>query len=141
MNGDLPGKGLRALRALATRRVTIECDRMPFVFENVPLRKILNWILVEASILVKPEKPWGWPTHVQVEPTTACNLRCVLCPVTEGLDRPQKHMELRTFQKIIDELGQHLFIILLWDWGVPQSLHLRHDLLRETAEDWGHIEH
>lgn len=119
MTWDLPGKGLLALRALATRRVTIECDRMPFVFEGVPLRKILNWILVEASILVKPEKPWGWPTHVQVEPTTACNLRCVLCPVTEGLDRPQKHMELLTFQKIIDELGQHLFIILLWDWGEP----------------------
>lgn len=119
MNGGLPGKVLRALRALATRRVTIECDRMPFVFENVPLRKILNWILVEASILVKPEKPWGWPTHVQVEPTTGCNLKCVLCPVTEGLERPHRHMELRTFQKIIDELGHHLFIILLWDWGEP----------------------
>jgi len=119
MNRDLPRKGLNALVSLATRRVNIECDRMPFVFEQVPMRKILNWILVEASILVKPEKPWGWPTHVQIEPTTHCNLECVLCPVTEGLGRPPRHMGLRTFQKIIDELGQHLFIILLWDWGEP----------------------
>jgi len=119
MTMSLFAKGLMALRALATRRVTIDCDRIPFEFQNVPLPKILNWILVEASILVKPEKPWGWPTHVQVEPTTACNLRCVLCPVTEGLERPQGHMELRTFQKIVDQLGQHLFIILLWDWGEP----------------------
>lgn len=119
MNASLLGKGLMALRALATRRVTIDCDRMPFVFDKVPLRKILNWILVEASIPIKPESPWGWPTHVQVEPTNSCNLLCVLCPVTEGLHRPQKHMELRVFQKIIDELGQYLFIILLWDWGEP----------------------
>lgn len=119
MTSSLFGKSAMALHALATRRVSIDCDRMPFVFERVPLRKILNWILVEASILVKPERPWGWPTHAQIEPTTACNLRCVLCPVAEGLDRPATHMELGTFQKIVDQLGQHLFIILLWDWGEP----------------------
>jgi len=33
-----------------------------------PLKKILNWIIVEASIYVKPEKPWGWRTHIMVEP-------------------------------------------------------------------------
>ena len=68
MNRDLTGKRLRALRALATRRVTIECDRMPFVFEHVPRRKILNWILVEASMLIKPERPWGWPTRLAGRP-------------------------------------------------------------------------
>jgi radical SAM protein with 4Fe4S-binding SPASM domain len=119
MNTRLSAKALMALRALATRKVTIDCDRIPFQFENVPLAKILNWILVETSILVKPSSPWGWPTHLQVEPSNSCNLRCVLCPVTEGLQRPRRHMQLRTFQKIIDELGPHLFIILLWDWGEP----------------------
>ena len=39
---------------------------MPFAFEGVPRRKILNWILVEASLYLKPERPWGWPTHLQV---------------------------------------------------------------------------
>lgn len=119
MTVNLFGKGLMALRALGSRRVTIDCDRIAFEFENVPRRKILNWILVEASILVKPDKPWGWPTHVQLEPTNGCNLECVLCPVTEVLERPVRHMELRTFRKLIDEVGQYLFIILLWDWGEP----------------------
>lgn len=119
MNGDFPAKVVLAFKALATQRVTIDCDRMPFVFENVPLRKILNWMLVEGSIMVKPETPWGWPTHAQIEPTTSCNLECVLCPVTDGLHRPQQHMDLHIFRKIIDELGHHLFIILLWDWGEP----------------------
>ena len=119
MTDRFPQKSLKALRALVTRRVTIDCDRIPFRFDNVPRRKILNWILVEASILVKPDRPWGWPTHAQVEPANSCNIRCVLCPVTEGLDRPLTHMELRTFERLVDELGQHLFIILLWDWGEP----------------------
>jgi radical SAM protein with 4Fe4S-binding SPASM domain len=112
-------KSLMALRALATRTVTIDCDRIPFRFDNVPRRKILNWILVEASLLLKPDRPWGWPTHAQIEPVNSCNIRCVLCPVTEGLNRPLSHMELRTFKKLVDELGEHLFIILLWDWGEP----------------------
>jgi radical SAM protein with 4Fe4S-binding SPASM domain len=119
MTTSLFDRAHKGLKALVTRKVRIECDRMPFEFQRVPLRKILNWILVEASILVKPERPWGWPTHAQIEPTSACNLKCVLCPVTEGLERPQGHMELRTFKRIIDELGQHLFIIILWDWGEP----------------------
>lgn len=119
MNRHLLPKCHKAMKALVTRRVSIECDRIPHEFDNVPLRKILNWILVEASIFLKPEKPWGWPTHIQLEPTNVCNLKCVLCPVTEGLDRLSRHMELSTFQKIIDEIGQYLFIIILWDWGEP----------------------
>jgi radical SAM protein with 4Fe4S-binding SPASM domain len=119
MTDGILQKSLMALRALATRRVSIDCDRIPFRFDNVPRRKILNWILVEASVLIKPNRPWGWPTHAQVEPANSCNIGCVLCPVTEGLDRPLRHMELRTFERLIDELGQHLFIILLWDWGEP----------------------
>ena len=58
VTAGLFGKGLMALRALATRTATIDCGHMSFVFEDVPLRKILNWILVEASISAKPEKPW-----------------------------------------------------------------------------------
>lgn len=119
MNKSFLSKCYEAMKALVTRRVSIECDRLPHEFDNVPLRKILNWLLVEASIFLKPVKPWGWPTHIQLEPTNICNLKCVLCPVTEGLKRPSGHMELNTFKKIIDEIGQYLFIIILWDWGEP----------------------
>jgi hypothetical protein len=48
----LPGKlmngAYRAVRSLATRNVVMECDRIPYHFRDVPLSKILNWILVEA---------------------------------------------------------------------------------------------
>ncbi|MDH4209711.1 MAG: radical SAM protein [Anaerolineae bacterium] len=109
----------KALRALATRSVAMECDRIPFRFENVPLKKIVNWILVEASVYAKPERPWGWPTHLQIEPDARCNLRCVICPVTKGMGRPIGSMSLDMFRKLIDEAGDYVFLILLWDWGEP----------------------
>jgi radical SAM protein with 4Fe4S-binding SPASM domain len=111
--------GKKALRALIGREVQIDCDGIPYVFENVPLRKLINWIRVESSLLFKPERPWGWPTHLQIEPTNLCNLQCRLCPVTEGLRRAKGHMTLDLFKRFIDETGDYVFLIILWDWGEP----------------------
>ena len=108
-----------ALRALLTRTVTIECDQIPHIFDQVPLRKLINWLLVEISVRVKPEMPGGWPTHLLLEPTNRCNLRCTLCPVTTGLQRQTGFMSFEMFRKLIDEIGEYLFLILLWDWGEP----------------------
>ncbi|NIN66814.1 MAG: radical SAM protein [Anaerolineae bacterium] len=116
---DLMVKPWKAVEALVTRSVLIECDRIPYRFRNVPLKKILNWILVEASMYARPERPWGWPTHLQIEPDARCNLRCVICPVTTGMDRHTGSMEFRIFRKLIDQIGDYVFLILLWDWGEP----------------------
>jgi len=119
MNRELAAKCYTAIKSLVTQRVSIECDRIPHEFYDVPLKKTLNWIIVEASILFKPERPWGWPTHLQVEPSSFCNVKCVLCPVTEGLGRSSGHMDFNLFRKLVDEIGQYVFIIILWDWGEP----------------------
>jgi len=116
---ELIPKSLQTIKALATRQVRIECDRIPYDFHNVPLKKLLNWIVVETSIYFKPAHPWGLPTHLQIEPTNRCNLRCALCPVTAGLDRPSGHMDFNLYKKFIDEVGDYVFLILLWDWGEP----------------------
>lgn len=112
-------KSLSAIKALATRCVDIPCDGLVYRFEGVPLHKILNWIRVEASILVRPERPWGNPTHLQVEPTNLCNLRCALCPVSSGMQRPAGFMEYDLFTKLIDDAAHSVFLLLLWDWGEP----------------------
>lgn len=110
---------LQTMRALATRRMRIHADGIPYDFEQLPLKKILNACRVETSILLKPSRPWGWPTHLMVEPSSHCNLACTLCPVTAGLGRAQGLMEFATFKKIIDEIGDYIFTLLLWDWGEP----------------------
>ena len=108
-----------AIRALTTRRVAFHCDGIPYRFASVPWRKLLNWLRVEASMHVRPETPWGLPTHVQLEPTNFCNLRCALCPVTTGMERPSGFLHFDLFRKIIDEIGDTVFLLQLWDWGEP----------------------
>ena len=99
-----------AVKALRTRQVEIECDRIPHTFKRVPLKKLLNWIMVEVAAMTRPATPPGWPTHLQIEPTTHCNLRCLLCPVNTGLNRPTGRMDFEVFRKVVDEVGAYLFL-------------------------------
>jgi radical SAM protein with 4Fe4S-binding SPASM domain len=109
----------QAIRALTSRRLTILSDGIPYEFRDLPLRKVANAILTETSVYFKPRRPWGHPTHLMVEPSTLCNLRCSLCPITSGLERPQGNMSLDLFKKILDEVGPWAFTLQLWDWGEP----------------------
>lgn len=109
----------KCLRALITRKIKFEVDLIPFEFEGLPLKKIINWILTEGSVLFKPARPWGFPTILQIEPTTHCNLRCRVCPVATGMDRPSGDMDWGLFKKAINELGDYLLLVLFWDWGEP----------------------
>jgi radical SAM protein with 4Fe4S-binding SPASM domain len=104
---------------MGSRSLTFRADGIPYSFENVSTKKILNACRTELSTYFMPEKPWGFPTHAMIEPSTYCNLRCALCPVTIGMDRPTGNMDIELFKRIIDEIGEYLFTILLWDWGEP----------------------
>jgi len=110
MKNNLISKSLTAVRALLTRKLIIESDSIPYEFHQVPL--------VETSVFVKPTKPWGWPTHLQVEPTALCNLHCTFCPVTTGMERTTGCMNFETFKKAIDEIGDYL----LSRFGTGESL-------------------
>jgi len=109
----------QAILGLIRRRVLLKSDAIPYLFENVPRRKLLNAILTESSVYFKPLRPWGWPTHLMVEPTNYCNLHCALCPVAKGFERPQGMMDFSMFKKLLDEVGQFIFTLQLWDWGEP----------------------
>lgn len=109
----------RSIAALATRRLAFEIDLIPLRFESLPRKKITNWLLTESSVAFKPTRPWGFPTILQVEPTTRCNLRCRICPVANGLGRSVGDMDLPRFRQLIDELGEYLLLIMFWDWGEP----------------------
>jgi radical SAM protein with 4Fe4S-binding SPASM domain len=113
------GRALEAVRALTTGRLVVTSDGIPYVFEHLPRRKVWNAIRTEISAYVKPRRPWGWPTHLMIEPATYCNLRCALCPITAGFDRPQGLMDPALFRKVIDQAGPYAFTLQLWDWGEP----------------------
>ena len=79
-------KIITAVEALITRNIRIEFERIPITIRNASYRKILNWILVELSILLRLRHPRGWPTNLQIEPTTRCNMKCSHCPASRKTD-------------------------------------------------------
>jgi len=109
----------RAARLVATRKAHIESEGIPLLLEKIPLKKIMNWVAGEVSMGFKPAYPWALPITLQIEPTNRCNLRCSLCPVTEGLDRADADLELPDFKRIIDETRDHVLVLNLWNWGEP----------------------
>ena len=111
---------LEAIAAVLLKgKLSIRFDGIQLCFEKVPLRKALNWILLEASFRLKVLRPWGLPTHLQIEPSSICNLRCPACRVVTGLGRRGGLMKLELFKKIIDQTDASAFLISLWGWGEP----------------------
>ena len=137
----------KIFKAFFKKRIEFSVDMIPFQFENVPFRKVINWFLTESSVFPKPSKPWGFPTLIHLEPTNYCNLRCVTCPTTRGLKRARGHMSLELFKKIIDELSPYLLLILLWDWGEPflnpdvydMIRYARHKKIKLISSTNGHV--
>ncbi len=54
-----------------------------------------------------------------IESTSLCNLKCPLCPVPAHLHRNVGHMELHTFQEVIDSIAGYAKKIDLWNFGEP----------------------
>lgn len=72
------------------------------------------------SSLTKKLFVWGLPPIVMIEITNYCNLKCPLCPSgTDQLKRPRGYMDLETFRKIVDEVHEYAFMLILWNQGEP----------------------
>ncbi|MCJ7613529.1 radical SAM protein [Candidatus Bathyarchaeota archaeon] len=84
-------------------------------------KALLNFLLVEFQHrLLKTSTVAGFPYHLTIETGNFCPLRCSLCPTgqeKEGL--PKGFLAFEDFKKIIDELGDYLLIVELYNWGEP----------------------
>ena len=96
---SITAKTAAALRALMTREIRLEYERIPISLRNASYRRILNWIAVEASIATKRLEPWGLPTYIQIEPSTLCNLACNYCPVSRRSDESVGHLAPRLAER------------------------------------------
>jgi MoaA/NifB/PqqE/SkfB family radical SAM enzyme len=120
----------RALQVPLTRRVVFEIDLVPLVSERLGSRTIANWFLTESSVHLKPSRPWGLPTVIQVEPTSRCNVHCAVCPAAGGMSRVAGDMDVELFERLVAELAGTVLVMLFWDWGEPflhpEACHLIH---------------
>jgi len=124
------------VRALFLRRLEFEVDAVPVAFRRVSLARTANWILTESSGVLRPARPWGLPTVLQVEPTGMCNLSCPGCPAGNELGRERGLMDIALYRSLIDELSGTLLVLLMWDWGEP-FLHPRACEMIEIASRAG----
>ena len=64
---------------------------------------VANLLKAGASVLAKPEKAWNTPLHLQIEPSTYCNLKCGFCVREKNVFTPI-HMPLARFQEVFDQV-------------------------------------
>ncbi|MFH1367122.1 MAG: radical SAM protein [Patescibacteria group bacterium] len=102
-----------------------------FFFKHITLKKFINLILINFERLIKKLKPKGKPFYITLEPTNICPLRCPLCPTGSGkTQRPKGYMNFELYKKIVDELEDCLFFIILHAFGEP---FLNKDIFRMIA--------
>src|SRR3989344_6072567 len=84
-------------------------------------KKLINFIIVNISKKLRLSKPHGFPFFLMIEPSSICNLNCPMCPIVlNKTDRDKKgHLKFESFKKIIDEIGDYLIVISLWNYGEP----------------------
>jgi radical SAM protein with 4Fe4S-binding SPASM domain len=63
---------------------------------------------------------WGKPTHITIEPTNICNLRCPVCETGAGiLDRSPRHMTQEEFEIILNKIASHAHSLFFYFMGEP----------------------
>lgn len=65
-----------------------------------------------------PVVPYA-PLKLHLEPTSNCNLRCVMCPQSTGALKGNGYMDMNLYRKIIDEAREFVLEINLFFRGEP----------------------
>jgi radical SAM protein with 4Fe4S-binding SPASM domain len=107
------------ITVFATRRLSFPFDKMQITLDRVSWKRLANWAVAELCAILRTRRAWAYPTHLQIEPTSRCNLKCPLCNVVTDTGRSIGEMSPDRFRSIIDEIGDYLLLIQLWGFGEP----------------------
>ncbi|MCA9784491.1 MAG: SPASM domain-containing protein [Candidatus Cloacimonetes bacterium] len=97
-------------------------ENLLFIKHTLRLSRIWNaftlYLSYGLSLVLRRPIVWGLPTVLMIEPTNLCNLKCPLCPTGAGtLRRHGSFMDFELYSKVIDEVWNRTFMILLWNQG------------------------
>ena len=85
-----------------------------------------GWVGISLLISRLTGRPisWGQPFILTIEPTNRCNLACPQCDTGAGrLKRPQGDMDMALYHRILQQAGDTLLYLLLYDQGEPLLHH------------------
>ena len=84
------------------------------------LRKIYNLIMGKIQSATGSTHLYYYPTKITIESGNICNLRCPLCPTGQrDISARKGYLAYSDFKKLIDEIGENLLLIRLYNWGEP----------------------
>lgn len=79
------------------------------------------------------------PYHILIDPSSCCQLRCSMCLDPKDPNRRIRHSTLMSpelYASLLDELGEYLFMISLYNWGEPLlNPHLSDFIKRAKQQD------
>lgn len=100
-----------------------EMNKIEFIKQNLANTTMLkkrNFLLCCTQYLLKSRKVLGYPMKLVIDPTTICNLKCEFCPTGRNAEgRTKMRMPFKLYKKILDEVGNYLVNISLYNWGEP----------------------
>ncbi len=87
-------------------------------------KRILNMLKIYSSMylskILKKQIVWGYPLYLMIEPTNICNLKCPMCPSGNGeMKRDFGKLDFETYKNILDEIGEYILQVQLWNQGEP----------------------
>ena len=79
-----------------------------------------NVLKLRLNTRFKREVVRNYPVAAFMEPNLLCNLRCPACPTGLRLNlRPTVSVKEELFKAAIDEVGDYLFQLYMYNWGEP----------------------
>jgi MoaA/NifB/PqqE/SkfB family radical SAM enzyme len=85
-----------------------------------PLKAYGNWLRANRDMARQSTKLRAKPLKLTFDPTNVCQLKCPLCPTgLELSERSASRAELAMFEGLMDEVGDSLFMLDLFNWGEP----------------------
>lgn len=85
----------------------------------------LNVLKLRLNMALKREAVSSYPVVAFIEPNLYCNLQCPACPTGLRLGlRPTVAIEEELFRATIDQIGDYIFQLYMYNWGEP-LLHKR----------------
>ena len=84
------------------------------------MKMVINYLLARMSLVLLPTVAPNYPQYAVIDPSSACNLRCPLCPTGIGdMSRSHVFLSFDDYKRIIGQLGDYLTSIYFTNWGEP----------------------
>ena len=111
---DLRGSGI-------TQRLRMEYRRFDTLSPGLKHPKAyFNWLRTNYEMFRQSGNIKARPLKITFDPTNVCQLRCPLCPTGIGTpNREATRASLEAFTRLIDEVGDYVFFMDLFNWGEP----------------------